>query len=222
MSESESDYVLLKRGLFYRPNAMGYTGIKEHAGRYSKADAESHADPISGVTAMPFDEAPLIAPNCFDDVAVKYLLGCIESRDAVIRALQHTPEPVAWPSREFASQIDILRRASLVPVPDDDTDFDIAKARRGAESWRTIARNVVETYDALFQPLAALSLGGEHMRLRPSASVPSGGSEQTAAPGDSWASTLAKAGYHPLRAKIDEFGNAVWIAEPPAHGEVGP
>ena len=85
----------MKRGLFYRPNAMGYTGIKEHAGRYLQADAESHADPVSGVTAVPFDEAPLIAPKCFDDVAVKYLLGCIENRDALISAQSATLEAMA-------------------------------------------------------------------------------------------------------------------------------
>ncbi len=80
------DYVLMKRGLFYRPNAMGYTGIKEHAGRYAKSDAESRADPISGVTALRFSDAPLVASNCFDDIAVKYLTDCPESRAAVIQA----------------------------------------------------------------------------------------------------------------------------------------
>lgn len=36
-------YLILKRDLYYRPNACGYTGIKDHAGRYTLAEAQSHA-----------------------------------------------------------------------------------------------------------------------------------------------------------------------------------
>lgn len=49
---------------------------------------------------------------------------------------------------ELARQIGILRRAASVTVPNDDAAFDIEKARRGAQSWRTIAQNVCSAYDS--------------------------------------------------------------------------
>ncbi len=51
-------------------------------------------------------------------------------------------------NEELARQIEILRRASNIPIPDDDSDFTIEKARRGAESWQLLARNTVTAYDA--------------------------------------------------------------------------
>lgn len=72
-------YLLMKRGLYYRPDAMGYTGIKDHAGRYSKEDAEGHADPASGVTMVSEAQAAEFSPGCFDDLARAHLL---KQRDA--------------------------------------------------------------------------------------------------------------------------------------------
>lgn len=63
---------------------------------------------------------------------------------------------------ELSRQMEILRKAAAVPVPDDDSDFDIDKARRGAKSWRTIASNVLAEYDALrARSSPDLSGGGE-------------------------------------------------------------
>lgn len=78
----ERAYLLMKRGLFYRPNAMGYTGIRDEAGRYSAVDAKSHADPISGVTMIAEVDAPLFSPKCFDDIKVKYLTDALSSSNA--------------------------------------------------------------------------------------------------------------------------------------------
>lgn len=61
---------------------------------------------------------------------------------------------------ELERQIGILRRAAKVPVPDDDRDFDIEKARRGAASWRTMAENTVSAFDALI----AVARGGGALR----------------------------------------------------------
>lgn len=64
------------------------------------------------------------------------------------QALSDADQPESDGGGELSRQIDILRRAAEVPVPDDDHDFSIEKARRGAESWRTIARNVVAAHHA--------------------------------------------------------------------------
>lgn len=63
----EGHYLLVKRGLYYRPNRCGYTGVKSEAGRYS----ESEANPLSGVSAVHEDDAPAYSPNCYDDVAMR-------------------------------------------------------------------------------------------------------------------------------------------------------
>jgi hypothetical protein len=65
----ERRFLLMKRGLYYRPDNCGYTGIKDHAGRYLAEDAR----PDSGVTAIHEDEAPDFSPACFDDLAREHL-----------------------------------------------------------------------------------------------------------------------------------------------------
>lgn len=54
-----TDYLLVKRGLYYRPNNAGYTTLKADAGRYSKADER----PECGVTAVLASEAGAVAPG---------------------------------------------------------------------------------------------------------------------------------------------------------------
>ncbi len=64
-------YLLVKRGLYYRPGNQGYTGIRDKAGRYYESDAM----PDSGVEAIHQDEAPIFSPACFEDVKVSYLMS---------------------------------------------------------------------------------------------------------------------------------------------------
>lgn len=85
-------FLLVKRGLYYRPDNCGYTGFKERAGRY---DA-SEADEMSGVTAIHEDEADEIAPGCFDDLARDWLndkLSALRKENAdLTAALERTWE----------------------------------------------------------------------------------------------------------------------------------
>lgn len=67
----EPRYLLLKRGLYYRPNNQGYTGIKENAGRYTKAEGDALAD--CGVTAVHEDDADEFSAACYHDVARAHL-----------------------------------------------------------------------------------------------------------------------------------------------------
>lgn len=78
--KSEYKYLLLKRGLYYRPNSQGYTGIKEHAGRYRKEDEK----PDSDVFAIHEDDAEEFSTACWDDIKVEYLKDKIkEYRDCL-------------------------------------------------------------------------------------------------------------------------------------------
>ena len=70
-------WVKMKRGLFYMPNDCGYTGIRDHAGRYTQAEALAETS-CEGVTAMPLADAPEFSPACFDDVARAHLKRQLE------------------------------------------------------------------------------------------------------------------------------------------------
>jgi hypothetical protein len=82
-----TEYLLVKRGLYYGPDNQGYTGVKAKAGRYMEGDAR----PRDGVTAIHEDEAPMFAPACWQEVKVEFLL----SRIAV---LEDALRPFARPS----------------------------------------------------------------------------------------------------------------------------
>lgn len=64
-------FLLVKRGLYYRPDNCGYTGIKEHAGRYREVDALG----LDGVAAVHEDAAPDYSEACFHDLKEAHLLG---------------------------------------------------------------------------------------------------------------------------------------------------
>lgn len=62
------EYVLIKRGLYWRPNSQGYTGLLVEAGLYSLAEAKEAMKGES--TYMLASEAPLYAPKCCEDIKV--------------------------------------------------------------------------------------------------------------------------------------------------------
>ena len=86
-------YLLMKRDLYYRPNAQGYTGIRDYAGRYTKAEARAHArDGRDGVTMILEEDAPEFTRACHDDLARDHLLKQREqmraARDKAIEELR--------------------------------------------------------------------------------------------------------------------------------------
>lgn len=89
----ERAWVKMKRGLFYMPNDCGYTGIRDHAGRFTEAEAVAETS-CDGVTAMPLDEAPEFSSACFDDLARAHLL---KQRDALRTALLRLMNAVGRP-----------------------------------------------------------------------------------------------------------------------------
>ena len=93
MSEEPADHVLVKRGLYYRPNNAGYTGRRDQAGLYPKSDAWE----CGTVTAIPFDEAPLFAPKCWHEVQIEYYE---EKVKALRDALRDPPKHEFWRAGE--------------------------------------------------------------------------------------------------------------------------
>ena len=80
-------YLLIKRGLYYRPNNQGYTGKRSEAGRYPETDA----DDMSGVTAVHEDNAAEYAPACWQETINQDLRERLDAaereRDALREAL---------------------------------------------------------------------------------------------------------------------------------------
>lgn len=91
-------FLIEKRGLYYRPDAAGYTGIKDEAGRYSFEDAAFHAGPngpdgsLDGITIWAEADAPDYSPACYSDIKEKHmrskLISALEARDARIAELE--------------------------------------------------------------------------------------------------------------------------------------
>jgi hypothetical protein len=70
-------FLIEKRGLYYRPDARGYTGLKSEAGRYSFEEAAERVGPNGpdgpqdGMGMWREDEAPEYSQSCAWDVKMK-------------------------------------------------------------------------------------------------------------------------------------------------------
>lgn len=75
----ERRYLIVKRGLYYRPDNKGYTAIKSEAGRYLKSDA------IDGVNyAVHEDEAGDFSPSAWEATKIAHLSDRITALEAEI------------------------------------------------------------------------------------------------------------------------------------------
>ena len=68
-------YLIEKRGLYYRPNAAGYTGLKSEAGRYDLGEVAKHFPNFDspnqdGMTFVDEMDAPDYSTQCPWDVKI--------------------------------------------------------------------------------------------------------------------------------------------------------
>ena len=93
-------YLLIKRGLYYRPNNQGYTGKRSEAGRYPETDA----DDMSGITAVHEDNAAEYAPACWQETINQDLRARLNAaereRDALQKLLNAVQSSVCYLSCE--------------------------------------------------------------------------------------------------------------------------
>ena len=81
--EMAREYLLVKQGLYYRPNSKGYTGVKDCAGRYLESEAILDA----GVVAIHESVAPDFSEKCWPEIARDHLQSRIDAKDAAIAEL---------------------------------------------------------------------------------------------------------------------------------------
>ena len=64
-------WVVIKRGLYWRPNSQGYTGLLSQAGVYSDEESAVLADGVD-VTRQSFKEAAEVMPATYTDIERDY------------------------------------------------------------------------------------------------------------------------------------------------------
>ena len=125
-------FLIEKRGYYYRPNAKGYTAIKSEAGRYSFEEAAEYAGPNGpdgsqdGIGIWRESEAPEYASAC---CATKLQYQNRELVEALQNTLGHINTPISrrklgikdqWP--EWLTQaVEVLAKAEG-KSPNNQTD----------------------------------------------------------------------------------------------------
>lgn len=98
-------WVLMKRGLYWRENAQGYTGLRRDAGRYSDDEVAGYADHGDGTAKMLWKDAPEIAPSCYDDIALAYYRDRAESAESRVQSLEAENERLRGALKPFADAV---------------------------------------------------------------------------------------------------------------------
>ena len=74
----ETLYLIEKCGLYYKPGSMGYTGIRDLAGRYSLEDVavqfpNRDSAQQDGITFVALEDADEFSPACCWDIKLRHL-----------------------------------------------------------------------------------------------------------------------------------------------------
>lgn len=93
LSKDDRVYLIEKRGLYYRPEAAGYTGIKDEAGRYSLAEVAEHMPNMDsanqdGASFIHEDDAPDYTRACYHDLKERHQAKKLAEAATRIEALE--------------------------------------------------------------------------------------------------------------------------------------
>lgn len=121
---SEDAWLIVKRGLYFRPDCKGYTGIKDEAGRYSYEFAKDYDRGECKIIRE--TDGPEFMPDAYDDLVIKHLTKQRDELRAEVERLngaaQAAPEPLAW---RWNTRADQRWRVTIKrPIPNDLTAFD--------------------------------------------------------------------------------------------------
>ncbi len=131
-------FLIEKRGMYYRPQSAGYTGVKREAGRYTFDEAAVHGGPngpdggLDGISIWKEDEAPDFSSACSWDVRMiekmrqeiageisalkaenERLRGSLSEISALIGSARAMGAVSLGMSHEIVSKVDSITRAAL-------------------------------------------------------------------------------------------------------------
>jgi hypothetical protein len=82
-------WLLMKHGLYWRPNSQGYTGLKSEAGRYTDEQVAIYRrNDEYTVSIIEAETADEISPSCYPDIAQKHLQGLLSFAQVEIERLK--------------------------------------------------------------------------------------------------------------------------------------
>lgn len=125
---SEQSWLIVKRGLFFRPDCQGYTGIRDKAGRYSYDFAKDYDRGECSI--MREADAPEFMPAAFSDLVIKHLMGqrahWKERHDIVLQKHIECCSAAQNPARPTDSEILAVLNAAIVALKSrDQSSFEI-------------------------------------------------------------------------------------------------
>lgn len=113
-------WLVMKRGLYYMPNDCGYTGIRDHAGKYTHEEAllRCHGE---GVSMVRFHDAPEYTTACYDDLARNHLTKQRDEARAeserLSAAIRQFADPANW--HQEAGLLQWIGKRSAVDFAED-------------------------------------------------------------------------------------------------------
>ena len=122
MPDKQDLYLIEKRGLYYKPEGKGYTGIRDEAGLYSLEEVAAHFPNMDspnqdGMTFVAEKDAPEFSKSCAWDVKLEHRRKVAEARAERIssekEALERAHEDLKAKTRKL---LDDLRNGRLKEV----------------------------------------------------------------------------------------------------------
>lgn len=93
MSTDDDRYLLVSKGLYWRPDSRGYTGIRDEAGRYSHDIALNHER--YGGTYYHEDVAPEVLPATYSDIKLEYYMTKSENLERKVEVAKSFLEVIS-------------------------------------------------------------------------------------------------------------------------------
>jgi len=91
--QTNKEWLIISKGLYFRPDAKGYTGIRDEAGRYDHETAMSYVTGSDGeVSIVRESEGKEFMPAAYSDLVINHL---IKQRDEARSLLTAPPIPAA-------------------------------------------------------------------------------------------------------------------------------
>lgn len=157
------DYVLVKRGLYYRPDSLGYTGVLDDAGRYTAEDAKFHNDHCSDVKGILVSEAPRFSSACWPEIITRTL-------EADLAKARADLERVTAERDEAVEMLAMTATAHSISETEAEEEAEtllsgiqaVAAARDAAEAENTRLRALLVDAGEALRPLADAASHHEH------------------------------------------------------------